>query len=110
MNNNGFSPTFGSTLSIANDVTASTAAAIPKSADALLLTNTSATARAHVVVTQYQSEGDALPTGDAPTTSTGLPILPNQRIMVYIGPGLNAIRAIATAADGVLLVTPGNLI
>lgn len=103
-----FSPAWGSTISIANAAASAAAVSLPKNCNALLLTNTSATARAHVALTQYGSEGGAAPTGNEPTTSTGLPILPNQQIVVYIGIGPSVIRAIATAADGDLLVTPGN--
>lgn len=106
---NVFSPAFNSTINIVNAIASATGVALPKNCNALLLTNTSATARAHVNVTPYFSEGDVLPAGIAPTTSDSLPILPNQQIVVYVGPGLNVIRAIATAADGNLLVTPGNL-
>ena len=104
-----FSPAWGSTISISNSATATAAQALPKNATALVLTNTSATARAHVVLTQYGSEGGALPTGDEPTVTNGLPILPNQQIMVYVGIGPSVIRAIATVADGALIVTPGSL-
>ena len=104
-----FSPAWGSTISITNDTTATAAVAIPKQASALVLTNTSATARVHVLLTEYQSEGGALPTGEVPTTSNGLPILPNQQIMVYVGPGLSVVRTIATAVDGAIIVTPGDV-
>lgn len=109
MYNNTFSPAWGSTVSVSNDVTATAAVALPKNANALLLTNTSATARAHVMLTQYQSEGAGLPTGDAPTTTTGVPVLPNQQIMIYVAPNLSVVRTIATAADGALILTPGNI-
>lgn len=105
-----FSPAWNSTINIVNAVAATTAVQIPKNCNALLLTNTSLTARAHINLTFYQSEGGALPTGTAPTTSDSLPILPNQQIYVYVGQGGPAvIRAIATAADGALIVTPGNI-
>lgn len=106
--NDVFSPAWGSTIDIVNAVAATTAVAIPKNCDALVLTNTSGTARTHVYLTEYQSEGEALPTGIAPTLSNGLAILPNSQIAIRCGQGLKAIRAIATLADGSLLVTPGN--
>lgn len=106
--NNVFSPAWGSTINIANAATATAAVAVPKNCDAILLTNTSTTARAHVALTEYQSEGASLPTGIEPTTSDSLPILPNMQIVIRCGLGLKVIRAIATAADGNLLVTPGN--
>jgi hypothetical protein len=104
-----FSPAWGSTTSVANAITATAAVALPKNCNAVILTNTSATARAHVAVTYYSSEGGALPTGDAPTTSSGLPILPNQQVAVYVGIGPSVIRTIATAADGNIIITPANV-
>ena len=105
-----FSPAWGSTIEIPNATSATAAVAIHKECTALLLANSSATARAHVMLTDYFSEGDALPTGDAPTTANGLVILPNSQIVVYVGPKLSVIRAIATAADGSLFVQPGNFV
>ena len=104
-----FTPAWGSTTSVVNATSATSAVVLPKDRDGIVLTNTSATARAHVILTQYGSEGGALPTGDEPTVTNGLPILPNQQIMVYVGIGPSVIRAIATAADGALIVTPGSL-
>jgi hypothetical protein len=108
--NNAFSPAWGSGFTITNAITATAAIALPKNGDAIVLTNTSATARVHVDLTQYASEGDALPAGVEPTVTDSLPILPSQQIVVYKGPNLSVIRAIATAADGVLIVTPGSLL
>lgn len=105
-----FTPAWGSTQSINNDTAATAAVVLPKQCTAVLLTNTSTTARVHVMLTDYFSEGDVLPTGTAPTTTTGLPILPNDQIAVYVGQELAVIRTIATAADGALLVTPGNFV
>jgi hypothetical protein len=109
MSNAVFSPAFGSTISVSNSASATAAVALPKNCNAVILTNTSATARTHVILTQYGNEGDALPTGTAPTTSTGLPILPNQQVAVYVGVGPSVIRTIATAADGNIIITPANL-
>lgn len=103
-----FSPAWGSTITILNDVTASAAFVLPKNCNALLLTNDSTTGRTHVIVTPYDSEGGPVPTGIAPTTSTGLPVLPFQTTMIYVGTGPAVIRSISTAVDGVLLITPGN--
>lgn len=107
--NGVFSPAWNSTINIANSLTSTSAVALPKNANAIALTNTSTTARAHVVLTTYQSEGAALPTGTDPTLTTGLPIMPGQQVIVHCGTGLNVIRTIATAADGALIVTPGNI-
>lgn len=112
MSANIFSPAWGSTQSIANALAATAATLLPRNASSLILTNTSATARTHVLVTYYQTDSDAAAAvsgggGDAPTTSTGVPILPNQQVTIYYGPGPAVIRTIATLADGNIIITPG---
>lgn len=102
-----FNPAWGNTTSVLNATSATAAVVLPKSCDAVILTNTSATARAHVMLTTFESES-APPTGTAPTTSTGLPVLPGQQIAVYVGPGQNLLRTIATGADGSILITPAS--
>lgn len=102
-----FSPAWGNTTTVTNATSATAAVILPKTMDCVVLTNTSLTARVHVIVTVYQDETSP-PTGDAPTTSTGLPILPNQQIRVYVGPRCKLIRTIATAADGSIIITPGS--
>ncbi len=101
-----FAPGWGGTISVTNAVAATAAVDIPSAAQVICLTNTSATARVHVVVTPY--DGATAPAGTAPTTSTGMPILPNQQIRIRVGPGNKVIRTIATAADGSIIITPGN--
>lgn len=102
-----FAPAWGATFSVSNATNATTAVKLPKSCEQILLTNTSSTARVHVIVTPYLDEKSP-PTGDAPTTSTGLPVLPGAQIRVTAGPGCKVIRTIATGADGNIIVTPGN--
>lgn len=102
-----FSPAWGSTTSASNATSATVAVVLPKDCDTVLLTNTSGTARTHVYVTGYLDESSA-PTGTAPTTSTGVAILPNSQRVIYVGPGLKVIRTIATAADGNIIITPGH--
>lgn len=102
-----FSPAWGNTTSVTNATSATAAVVLPKSMDCVVLTNTSLTARVHVIVTTYEDE-TSVPTGTAPTTSTGLPILPSQQIRVYVGPNCKLIRTIATAADGNIIITPGS--
>lgn len=102
-----FAPAWGATTSVTNAIAATAAVVIPKSCEQVVLTNTSATARVHVVATTYNDEA-TVPTGDAPTTSTGLPVLPSQQIRITVGAGLKVIRTIATVADGAILITPGN--
>lgn len=107
MDTRPFSPSWGSTTEVTNAISATAAVVLPKDRDCVVLTNTSSTARVHVYVTPYLDES-TVPTGTAPTTSTGLPILPGQQIRIYVGPGLKVIRTIATAADGFLFITPGS--
>lgn len=102
-----FAPAWGSTTSVNNAATATAAVVLPKFCEQVVLTNTSTTARTHVMLTSYLDEFD-VPTGTAPTTTTGFPILPNQQIRITTGPGLKLIRTIATAADGAIIITPGN--
>lgn len=101
-----FSPGFAGTVSVTNAIAATAAVELPTGAETLALTNTSATARVHVFVTPF--DGATAPTGTAPTLSTGMPILPNQQIRIRVGKGGKVIRTIATAADGAILITPGN--
>ena len=102
-----FSPSWGQTQAITNAITASTAIVLPSTTDELFLTNTSATATVNVMVTDFDNEASPV-AGTAPTTTTGLPIPPAGQVRVHVGPGFHVLRAIASAADGVLLVTPGK--
>jgi hypothetical protein len=101
-----FNPIWGRTSVVTNSATATAAIDLPRSAQEIALTNTSATARVHVFVTPY--DGITPPTGAAPTLTNGLPILPNTQIRVRVGAGAKVIRTIATAADGAIIITPGN--
>lgn len=100
-----FSPGFAGTVSVTNATSATAAVELPSGAETIALTNTSATARVHVFVTPYDGAPVA---GTAPTTSTGMPILPGQQIRIRVGKGPKVIRTIATAADGSIIITPGN--
>lgn len=102
-----FQPAWNGTTNVTNATSATAAVVLPKSCEQVVLTNTSATARVHVIVSTYLDESSP-PTGTAPTTSTGLPILPGGQIRVTVGSGLKVIRTIATAADGNLFITPGD--
>lgn len=101
-----FSPGFAGTISVNNATSATAAAELPSGAETIALTNTSSTARVHVFVTPY--DGATAPTGTAPTLTNGMPILPSQQIRIKVGKGPKVIRTIATAADGAILITPGN--
>ena len=101
-----FNPGWGSEFSVTNAITATPAADLPTTCREVALTNTSATAEVRVFVTAY--DGVTTPTGTAPTMTTGLPVLPGQQIRIGVGLGRKVIRAIASAADGALMVNPGN--
>ena len=101
-----FSPGFAGTISVTNATAATAAAELPSGAETIALTNTSSTARVHVFVTPY--DGATAPTGTAPTLTNGMPVLPSQQIRIKVGKGPKVIRTIATAADGAILITPGN--
>ena len=104
---NAFSPAWSSTTEVTNATSATAAVVLPKDRDGVLLTNTSVTARVHVMLTNYESEA-TVPTGTAPTTSNGVPVQPGGQVRIYVGSGNKVLRTIATAADGVLLITPGT--
>lgn len=101
-----FTPAWNNVTAVTNSASATAAVELPFDSDAVLLTNTSSTARVHVLLTYYDS-GTAS-TGTAPTTSTGLPILPNSQIRVAVPRGVKVLRTIATAADGTTFINPGK--
>lgn len=102
-----YTPAWNSTIAVSNAATATAAVEIPFNARSVLITNTSLTARVHLLVTYYP-DGIISGSGDAPTTSTGLPVLPGQQIRVGVPNGRKVIRTIATAADGTTFLTPGE--
>ena len=102
-----FSPAWGQAVAVTNAVAATAAVVLPKQCQGVTLTNTSATARVHVMLTPFLDEG-LPPAGVAPTLTTGLPILPNSQIRITVGPGNKLLRTIATAADGQILINPGD--
>lgn len=102
-----FCPAWGNQTVVANATSATAAVVLPKNCDQVALTNTSATAITYVLVTYYATEG-APPTGDAPTTSTGFPVMPGYQIRLTVGIKPKLIRTIASAADGNIIISPGN--
>lgn len=103
-----FTPKEGASFIIANAAASAAGVALPSDCDKLVLTNTSTTAIAFVRITYYTNAND-VGSGTAATTTTDMPILPSQQIQRTVGKGmLKSIRAIASAADGNLIVTPGN--
>lgn len=103
-----FAPAWSNVTAVTNATSATAAVSLPSDCDAVELTNTSATARVHVLVTGYP-DGVA-GAGTAPTTSTGFPVLPSQRVRIGLPMGTKVIRTIATAADGTVMVNPGKMI
>lgn len=102
-----FAPVWGKTITVANAATATAAVSLPSDCDQIVLTNTSATARTFVRVTPHLNEGSP-PAGDAPTVTADFPINPGAQIRLTVGPGPKVIRTIASAADGNIIITPGN--
>lgn len=101
-----FSPAWGRTTSVTNALSATAAVVLPKSADEIGLTNTSLTAIVYVMLTPYLDEATT-PSGVAPTSTTGFPVLPSSQVRLHVGLGLKVIRTIASAVDGEIIITPG---
>lgn len=103
-----FAPAEGKTTTVANSATATAAVELPYDCDAVVLTNSSATATAFVRVTYYGSASDTA-TGVAPTVTTDYPVPPAQQVRRGVQPGVRkVIRTIASAADGNIYITPGS--
>ncbi len=103
-----FAPAEGGTTAVTNATSATSAVVLPYDCDTVVLTNGSTTATAFVRVTYYDSVSDTM-TGAAPAVTTDLPVLPGQQIRRYVQKGKHkVIRTIASAADGILYVTPGS--
>ena len=107
MSERPFAPAWGHTTSVTNNTSATAAVVIPKECQQVVLTNKSTSATVNVMLTPYLDEFD-VPVGTAPTTSTGLAILPSQQIRITVGPGFKVIRTIADAVDGTIEIMPGN--
>lgn len=107
MSDDVFSPSWTTAFAVNNATSATAAAMLPNEATQLLLTNTSTTAIANVMVTHYQSAAETM-TGIAPTVTTGVPVLPSSQVHVAVQYGSKVIRTIASAADGAIIVTPGR--
>lgn len=104
-----FIPAQGGSFAVNNATSATAAAELPKDCNAVYLANTSTTAVAYFRVTQ--SLNTTVGTGEAPTVAADMAILPSSGIVVGLGKGYTkVIRLIASAADGKVQVTPGNLV
>jgi hypothetical protein len=102
-----FDPAWNRTTAVTNAIAATAAVSIPDSASAVLITNTSTSARVHITMTYYP-DGIISGSGTAPTTTTGLPIQPGGQIRVALPIGAKVLRTIATVADGITFITPGR--
>ncbi len=103
-----FAPAEGKTTTVANSATATAAVDLPFDCDAVMLSNSSATAITFVRVTYYGSASDTA-TGTAPTATTDFPVLPASQVRRGLQPGIRkVIRTIASAADGNIYITPGS--
>jgi hypothetical protein len=107
---NPFDPGINQTIARAN-TTSSTGGALPDNADVVVLVNTSATATAYFVCTPLV-QGSTAVAAVAPVAGGALgsfAIPPNSGLIRLTVPeGPKAYRAIASAADGNLLITPGR--
>lgn len=101
-----FTPSWADSVSVTNAATATAAVTMPFNARTVLITNTSATARVHLMMTYYPD--GAVGAGDAPTLSSGVPVLPGQQIRVGLRNGAKVMRTIATGADGNTILTFGE--
>jgi hypothetical protein len=101
-----FDPAWNRTVAVTNATSATAAVSIADTASSVQLTNTSTTARVHVAMTYYPD--GVVGAGTAPTTTTCLPILPGGQIRVKLPIGAKVLRTIATAADGIIFITPGR--
>lgn len=101
-----FNPKPGGTIAITNATTATADQSLDEDCQQLSLYNSSATAIAFFRVTTYPTS--SLGTGVAPTVTTDMPVGPGHRIVVTVGRGPKEIRCIASAANGILYVTPGQ--
>jgi hypothetical protein len=100
-------PQWGGTIVIANAVASAAGVALPPNADKIALANSSGSAIAFFRVTTYLNTAD-VGSGTAASATADMPVVPGQQIQVFVGNGLKTIRAIASAADGNLYVTPGS--
>ncbi len=101
-----FNPKAGGTIVIANATSATATQALDRDCPQLSLYNSSATAVAFFRITSFPD--NTLGTAVAPTVTTDMPVGPGERVVVTVGRAFNAIRCIASAADGNLYVTQGQ--
>lgn len=103
-----FDPGNNSTIEQPNAIT-SAGGVLPETASTVVLTNTSATATAYFTYVRTDA-ANTTATAVIPSGSTrgSMPILPNQQIRITVNTGPKAYATIASAANGSLLITPGD--
>lgn len=105
-----FQPTAAGTIAQANAI-ASAGGSLPESCNVVALYNSSATATAFWECRTLNSPADAGPTAVVPVSggaTGGTPIAPGQQIRLTVAPGNKKYATIASAADGILYITPGQ--
>jgi hypothetical protein len=95
----------GGTILIANAVVSAAGVILEESCEQVALYNSSATAISFVRISALSLPTDTIP---AATLTADMPVPPGAQIRVSCAAGFKGIRAIASAADGNLYVTPGN--
>lgn len=104
-----FQPADGATIAQAN-ATTSAGGSLPDNAAQVALFNTSATATVYWSCRSLNSPADAGPTAVIPSGGTlgSIPVPPGAQIRLTVGRGPKKYATIASAADGALLITPGE--
>lgn len=101
----------GGTIAVANATTASASAALPEGNDTVVLYNSSATATAYFRCQTVATSGTSGQLATVPVTGGAngdFPVPPGAQIRVGVGAGYKKFSVIASAADGVLFITPGT--
>jgi hypothetical protein len=104
-----FNPGVNQTIAQTNSAT-SAGGSLPDSAGQVALYNSSATAIAYFVCNRLNSEADAGPTAVIPSGGTrgSMPVPPGAQIRISVARGPKKYAVIASAADGILFITPGD--
>ncbi|MDT0507529.1 hypothetical protein [Novosphingobium sp. MMS21-SN21R] len=105
-----FQPMSAGAIAQAN-ATSSAGGSLPETCNVVALYNSSATAVVFWECRTLTSTADAGPTAVVPASggaTGGFPIPPGQLIRVTVAPGIKKYATIASAADGILYITPGQ--
>lgn len=105
-----FQPVPAGTIAQTNAV-ASAGGTLPDACTVVAIYNSSATATVFWECRTLNSLADAGPSAVIPVSggaSGGMPVPPSTQMRVTVGPGNKKYATIASAADGVLYITPGQ--